>query len=239
MAAFFEQIQDYLDGTLAVEERQAFEQQLKEDGALREELALQRELRDLITKHRAAEAGVSALEATLRQVRAAYEAEGPKKKPGVIRLLLPAIAVAACLLAVFNYVGFFEPDFEQLPEMATSITRDGGADSTYQQAVSAFNEGDYQTSIRLLDGLVSDDTSVVRYRYYRGLSHLGLAQYRKAITDLKPIADGPSVFAGDASYFTAVAWWRLGDHDEALSYVERVTETSDYHKKAERLKKKL
>lgn len=239
MAAFFEQIQDYLDRTLTADERLAFERQLETDKALREELALQRELRDIITKHQAAEAGVPALEATLRQARTAHEADVPRKKPGVIRLLLPVVAAAACLLVVFNYLELFAPDFEQLPEMATSVTRDGGADSTYQQAASAFNSGNYQTSITLLDPLITDDTTIVRYRYYRGLSHLGQAQYRQALTDLEPIADGSSVFAGDACYFAAVAWWRLGHHDEALTYVERVAETSDYHKKAERLKKKL
>ena len=239
MADFFEQIQDYLDGTLAADKQQAFEQRLEEDADLRRETDFQRELREILVKHLAADADIPALKATLAEAGKAYVVGSrPKKKNGIIRLLVP-VAAAACLLLVCNYLGLFAPRFERLPDMPVSVTRDGDADAIYERAASAFNAGDYDTSTELLDRLIADDSTAARYAFYRGLAHLGQENYQEAVADLKPIADGASVFAEDACYFTAVALWRMDNRNGASAYAARVTPTSAYHKKATQLQRRL
>src|SRR3546814_654714 len=156
MANYFEQIQDYLDGALTAEEQQVFEHQLELDEALQKETDLQRELQETVMKHRQAEGALAALEPTLKQMGEQHFGAFGRKKRGIIRYLIP-IAAAACLLAVFNYLGFFAPNFERLPEMPTSITRDGGMDTVYQYVATAFNKGEYSMSIELLNTMVAKE----------------------------------------------------------------------------------
>src|SRR3546814_6772975 len=112
-------------------------------------------------------------------------------------------------------------------------------DTVYQYVATAFNKGEYSMSIELLNTMVAKDSTVVRYRFYRGLSYLGEEKYQQAVRDLKPIADGTSVFVDDACYFTAVALWQLGNQEAAQAYAIRVTEGSAYHKQAVKLQQRL
>ncbi|MEC3879620.1 hypothetical protein [Parapedobacter sp. 10938] len=238
MANYFDQIQDYLDGALTAEDQQIFEQQLKLDQPLQKEVDLQRELQGVLKKHRQAEDALSALEPTLKQMGAQHFDVPRAKKRGIIRYLIP-LAAAACLLAVFNYMEFFVPHFENLPEMPTSVTRAGGVDTVYQQAAMAFNAGEYSRSIDLLNPMIQEDSTVVRYRFYRGLSYLGQAKYQRALTDLKSVAEGTSVFVDGACYFAAVALWKLDNKNAAQAYAIRVREGSTHHQKAVKLQKRL
>lgn len=235
MDNYFEQIQDYLDGTLSPEDRRRFEEELARNADLRMETDHQRMLGETLRKRLGAEHQVSALRATLKDVSDQHFSRPAKKgRPGLVRWLIP-LAAAACLLVVSNWLGWFATDYEALPTMPVSATRGVDQDDHYRQAAEAYNGADYSLSADLLSDLVSQDTGVVRYRYYLGLSYLGNNDYEQALDVLGPVADGPSVFADDACYFLAVASWRLGKVDEAIRHAEKVSPTSDYGKKAEKL----
>jgi len=239
MEHYFEHIQDYLDGLLTPEERRVFEQELQRNVALREETNHQRELHAIIGKHQRAAEGLPALQETLRQVSDNHFASRPAlKKRRMITWLIP-MAAAACLLVAFNFFGWFTTDFNQLPEMSLAVTRGNASDTDYEEAARAFNAADYDSSAELLAALVQRDTTVIRYRFFLGLSHIGQQDYHRAAAQLRPIADGPSVFADDARYFTAVALWHIGNEQQAANYAKQVTVSSPYYEKAEKLLRKL
>jgi len=239
MDNYFEHIQEYLDGNLLPEDRQQFERELETNAALQSETDDQRMLRAALEKQLAAEATVPALRATLTEASDRHFGGAlRKKKTSIIRWLGP-LAAAAIILFVFNLRGWFMTDYEALPTMPTTVTRGTTGDRTFIQAAEAYHAENYSEAINLLQTLTAADTTVIRYRYYLGLSYLGKTDYPQAVEWLQPIADGRSVFAEDACYFTAVAFWRLNRLEEAQAYVARITKTSEYYQKAEKLHQKL
>lgn len=235
MDNYFEHIQDYLDDILSPEDRQRFEEELARNANLRSETDHQRSLRETLGKRLAANEGVPAFVQTLQTVSDAHFSKPKERKRfTVVRWLIPVVA-AACLLLVFILPGRWSVDYEALPDLPVSVTRGVGAENRSRQAAEAFNAKDYQRSIQLLQPLIAKDTTQIRYRYYLGLSYLGLKDYRQSADVLSTVADGKAVYADDARYFLAVALWRLDELDEALRYAERVTSQSEYHRKARKL----
>ncbi len=235
MDNYFEQIQDYLDGTLPPEDRQRFEEELARNVDLQLETDRQRMLGETLRKRLVAEHDVPALRATLKDVSDQYFSDTVKKKrPTLIRWLIP-LAAAACLLVVSNWLGWFATDYDALPRISVSATRGVDQEEGFREAAEAFNDANYARSSDLFGALAYQDTGTVRNRYYLGLSYFGSKDLEQAVGALTPVADGSSVFADDARYFLAVALWRLGKLDEALRYAEQVSPSSPYRKKAGKL----
>ncbi|HWL00621.1 MAG TPA: CDC27 family protein [Parapedobacter sp.] len=240
MENYFAAIQDYLEGVLPDEDRQQFEAELGRNPELRAETALQAELGAVMKKHLAAEEQVPALRQSLQAASRDYASGRTDEKGRVlIRWLLPAASIAAALLILVYQVGWFSTDFEQLPVLSESVSRGGPDNNQNEEIAKAFNAGAYARSAELLEAALASDTGIVRYTYYLGLSHLGNQDYVRAVAALKPVADGPSVFAADARYFLAVALWRLDRVDEAREAASRVTKSDTYHKKSQRLLRRL
>ncbi|MFB2120425.1 tetratricopeptide repeat protein [Parapedobacter sp. 2B3] len=239
MDNFFESIQDYLDGALSPEEHQRFERELERNEPLLLETDNQRMLREVLGKQVAAAPMIPLLRNTLKEVSDRhFGSVRKKKKITVVRWLAP-LAAAAVILVVVNFMGWFAADYDALPPMPSSVTRGAVDDSAVSQATEAYNVGDYLQSIGLFRQLMAADPTVARYPYYLGLSYIGNEDYQRAIEQLQAVADGKSVFAEDACYFTAVALWKLGKDKEALVYMRKVTEASEYYRKAEKLRNKL
>lgn len=239
MENYFEYIQDYLDGILPTEERGRFEQELERNEVLRLETAQQRMLRAVIEKQLAATAMIPALQATLEEVgNRHFRKRAGRKRYITLRWLAP-MAVAASLLLVFNFLGWFATDYEALPDMPAAVMRGSDGEDALVLAAEAYNAENYTRSIELLQTLMAADPTAARYPYYLGLSYIGSEDYPRAIAQLQAVADGKSVFADDARYFLAVALWRSGKVEEATSHAARVTDKSAFHKKAEKLSRKL
>ncbi|GGG83377.1 hypothetical protein GCM10007415_15540 [Parapedobacter pyrenivorans] len=239
MDNYFEYIQDYLDGTLSPEEHRRFEHELEHNEALHSETAHQRTLRDTLEKQLAAIPMIPALKATLKKAsNQHFGNKSKRKKITTLRWLAP-VAVAASLLLVYNFLGWFATDYEALPDMPSSVMRGTVEENTILLAAEAYNAEDYTRSIDLLQTLMATDSATTRYSYYLGLSYIGKKDYGQAAERLQSVAEGTSVFADDARYFLAVALWRLGKIEEAVYQANRVSETSEYHGKAEKLRQKL
>lgn len=234
MQNYFEHIFDYLDGTLPPEEKHLFEAELQVNQDLRKETARQRDLQAILRKQIRAEDKIIPLNSTLTEVGDAYFKK--KDRVRILRWLLP-VTVAACLLVVFRF--WSDPAFEKLPGMPSATQRGDRGDATYEQAVKAYNEGDYPASILHLSALAAAEEPPARYTYYLGLSYLGKKEYAAAARELREVAEGKSVFAPDACYFLGVAFWKTKQNVEAGAYLERVPQSSSYYEKAQKLNKRL
>jgi len=234
MQNYFENIFDYLDGTLPPEDKQLFEAELQANEDLRNETARQRDLQAILRKQIAAEDKIIPLNTTLSKVGNTYFKK--KDRVRILRWLLP-VAVAACLLLVFRF--WSDPGFEKLPDMPSATQRGDREEATYDQAVKTYNEGDYPASIRHLSVLAPAEEPPARYTYYLGLSYLGNKEYAADARELREVAEGKSVFAPDACYFLGVALWKTDQDTEAGTYLERVPRSSSYYEKAQKLNKQL
>jgi len=243
MEKYFDQIQDYIENLLSPAEREAFEQALQQDAGLREETALQQQLHPIICQRVQAAPGEAQLRQTLANNRDLFHTASTEAKtePRVFQLKRWAIgvAVAACLLIVFNFFGLFAPNLTQLPTLSTETVRGTEQVSTLNQGIEAFNQAQYTTSAGIFSALWTQDTTQVRMQYYLGLSYLGGQDYTQAIQTLQPLAEGTSIYVDDAAYFTAVAAWKNNNTAKGLRFARQVSEASDYYDRAQKLIKKM
>lgn len=240
MENYFEKIQDYLDDVLRPEERSAFELELSLNDALREEVFLQQQLNNALSKHLKVVPEEKLLRETLKKAGIQHKVsqKGTGNRP--FRWSI-GLAAAACLALVLILAGVFSSsDLAQLPEMPSVAVRGNELPEDYSKAQTLFNSGHYEASTLLLHKLYNkSENEDVTLRYYLGLSYLGLKQYDSAIVHLSALALGQSVYQPDALYFAGLAYHQSGNTNEAVQYLEKVSANNLYYKKAQKLLRRM
>ncbi|TDQ76666.1 tetratricopeptide repeat protein [Sphingobacterium yanglingense] len=231
-----EKIQDYIEGLLAGEELLSFEAQLVVDKELRNMVALQREVYDILNRRVHVED--EPLKMTLAEVNRRYRSSSSSPKSAVKRWL--PVVVAACLLLVGSLF-FFQGSNElyELPMMRSEIVRGKMENTSYENAVQAFNAGRYKEAGDILSVLLESDPEQVQYQYYLALTYIGSKQWVKAIDLLAPIANGPSVFSIDSNYYLALAYYTKGDKDNAKMCLNKIPAEGEIGDKAAKLREKM
>lgn len=231
-----EKIQDYIEGLLAGEELMLFEAQLAVDNELRTMVALQREVYEILNKRVHTQEG--AVKQTLSEVNQRYRNQSKTSTP-TIKRWLPAVA-AACILLVGSLFFFRgSEDLYELPLMRSEIVRGVTENTSYEDAVQAFNVGKYKEAGELLSILLEQEPAQIQYQYYLALSYIGDKQWVKAIDLLIPIANGPSVFALESDYYLALAYYETGDLDNAKMCLNKIPAEGEIGAKASKLLKKM
>lgn len=236
MEKYWAQIQDYIDGLLTAEEKQAFEQELAGNRELQEELALQQRLNAVIGKQLSSEENSQALKNTLQQLNKDYFTRKQPAKVVSFKKTWIALAAAACIAIAIVTSGIFSStNYEALPQMTTTITRGSNTDSLYNEAVTAYTKKEYLLAINALNQLAMTDSANAAVHYYLGLSLIGEKTYPRAASVLETVANGPSVYKEDAAYFAGLAYYKTGDTKKAALYLQQVPAGSSYYKKAQKL----
>lgn len=247
MENYFSQIQDYLDGLLSEEERQLFEKELLINKELREEIALQRKINDTIRNRIEAQEGLTALKSTLDKTQKQYFESAssaddvivPSRNVFSFKKWGIAIGVAACLLISLNFLGIFNTGLHNVPSLPAEVTRNSDDQVLLTNAITSFNQKDFKKSIPLFSELTSAHPTSTRFQYYLALSYIGDKRWSDAMDTAIPVADGTSLYKDDAAYFTALAAWELNNESLALNYAKKVSKSSEYYGKAQRIIKKI
>ncbi|MBL1407781.1 tetratricopeptide repeat protein [Sphingobacterium faecale] len=233
-----EKIQDYIEGLLEGEELVMFEAQLVVDKELRNMVALQKEVYDILNKRTPIQDNSVKLKMTLDEVNQRYR-DSSNSSRGFIKRWLPIVA-AACLLIVGSLFFFQRSDeLYELPTMRSEIVRGKTENISYENAVQAFNNGKYEEAGEILSTLLDGAPEQIQYQYYLGLSYIGSKQWSKAIDLLVPIANGPSVFSTESNYYLALAYYEKGDTDSAKMCLNKIPAEGFTGEKADRLRKKM
>lgn len=229
-----DKIQDYIEGLLDGEELTLFEARLAMDNELKNMVALQREVYEILN----APIREKPLKKTLAEVNQHY-GKAYKSSSAFIKRWLSIIAMT-CVFFVCLF--FFFEDSQtvyELPLMHSEAIRGEVGNVHYEKAVQAFNAGKYKEAEVLLAVLSVQNAEQIQYQYYLALSHLGAREWGKAIDLLSPIANGPSVFALEANYYLAVAYYEKGDVDNAKMYLNKIPAEGNLGEKSSRLQKKI
>ncbi|HMR20270.1 MAG TPA: hypothetical protein PKA53_13285, partial [Sphingobacterium sp.] len=152
------------------------------------------------------------------------------------KLYLP-IAAAACLLVFFGLFLFRGGDHAlyELPQMQSEIVRGQAGDVSYEDAVKAFNNKSYGEARTMLNGLIASDSTVVQYQYYAALTYFGEEDWPSTIRELTAIAQGKSVFADEAKYYLAVAYWKSGETTKAIELANQIPDIGKLGEKTRKL----
>lgn len=237
MESFSDKIQDYIEGTLTQEEILAFENQLHIDSDLRTMVKLQREVHDILNSR------INSTEVELRNTLAEVEL---KTRYGAVRNVInfkKIISIAAVFLVIsFGTLWFYktnENSIYELPIMQSEIVRGELSNSSYEDAVLLFNTSKYNEAQLILKELISKDSTVIQYQYYYGLCFIGDHKWDAAISSLHEVANGESIFADDAKYYLALAYYKLDKLNEAHQYLNKISDESNLADKILKLKKKI
>ncbi|NGF55279.1 hypothetical protein G5B35_18300 [Parapusillimonas sp. SGNA-6] len=232
-----EKIQDYIDGLLLGEELIQFEKQIAEDEDLKVEVSLQQELQGIIRSR--LNSNEKILRTHMQNARILSQStKGSSKK--VYKLYLP-IAAVACLLVFFSLFLLRNSDsgLYDLPTMQSEIVRGQEENVSYEHAVKAFNNKEYEQARTMLDILITADSTIVQYQYYAALTYFGEENWAQSIQELTPLAEGKSIFADEAKYYLAVAYHKTEQKDKAIALLNEIPAQGKVGQKASKLLKEL
>ena len=234
----FTLVEDYLADKLDAVRRNAFEKQYQEDADFAAEVdSYTREIKLFHTL------GEKELKDSLSQRFAAPEASHAVKKIAFFRPYSLAVAAAAVLLiAVFALTrttetatidNLFAENF-QAPNFAARGTSDGSEDLPWQQAASAYQEGNYELAAKTLEVLVTNTafSHFSEAHLYLGVCYLKLDQPHKAIASLSAVRP-ESVFLQNAEWFSLLSYLQLEDTTAAKKAAKTIISTDRHYKKVE------
>lgn len=220
----FDQIEQYLYGSLLSAEKASFDQKLKEDP---EWAAKFNEVQLLLLGIQEEE-----LKATLQSVHAQMKAAPEEKKITPVRSLQWRWLAAASVL-IIAVVGtwwltgqknqkenlfsqYYSPD----PGLPTTMSVNGNYQ--FDKGMVAYKANEFKEALAIWSELALSNPSNDTLNYFLGMTHLGLNKTEEALTLLKPIAnDANKAFYKDACWYTGLLLIRTGQQDSAAPYLQK------------------
>ena len=246
----YDLIEKYLDQKMSTGERQQFEEQLKNDPALKEELELHRQVSATLKGEK-----VHELRSILTDVDKNWGTEKTSQK-GVARTInfRRVIAIAATvLLLVMAYQMFFiggqSISNEQLfadnfqPYQMLLSQRNLSAEeknATLENAISAYSKGDFQTASDAFQLLSENEPDDISYQFYSAVAQLGAEKNETAITIFSNIISTQSnPFKEQSQWYLALAYLQIEKTDDATKALQTIQKGQYKHKEAQQILKQL
>lgn len=231
-----DKIQDYIEGNLKGEELSYFEEQMTQDKELFNLVALQREVHEILNV-RVHDTGEKNIRATLKEVNELYRTSGSSNSR--LKRWMPIVA-AACLL-IFGALFFMNrsSSIYELPVMQSEVVRGMEENVSYEDAVKAFNNKMYTDARNMLISLTKEEPDQIQYQYYLALTYVGEKQWQESVLALTPIATGQSIFANEAKYYLALAYFETNEKNKALTLLQEIPQSGKLGEKAQKLEEKM
>ncbi len=100
----------------------------------------------------------------------------------------------------------------------------------FSQGVRKGVEGEYHQALISFDEAISLDPYLADAYLYRGLAHIELRQYEKALDDFRTVIGFDHRYADQVHYFTGLAYASKGEYNEAIHhYSEALRISPDYY----------
>lgn len=232
-----EKIQDYIEGQLTGDDLLRFEAQLIVDGELRNLLALQTEVYEVLEKRIVSPE--MELRATLISSANNFRYSSEPRKVFKFKRLISILVAASILLIGSLFFFNTNNDLFELPVMHSEIVRGQEVNVTYEDAVEAFNSHQYSIARSQLEALLAISPNQAQYQYYLGLTYVGEEKWEKAIHELNPLIAGESVFSEEAKYYLAICYYRSGDAEKAITLLKQITADGELSIRAKKLLAKI
>ncbi len=240
-------IEDYLDGLLSADERQAFEAEVRDNPAAAQALATVQEARERMRRHWNTEVADAALRATLQDVGKAYfKSEAGSSSGGARIFQLPrtAWAAAAALALLVTAWFFLRPpaherlyaDYRSFPPADFTLRGDAPA---APDAAAAFNAGNYQQALEQLQQRLAAQPDDLEAQFFAALCQLELKNYAAATAAFQAISAGASAWSDEARWYLALSHLRSNDPAKCAEVLRQIPDTSSHYAEAQALLKKL
>ena len=256
----FNDIEAYLRKNTTDEQMVAFEKKMNTNPKLKKQVDLSRELSNhfnekqetstLIQNEYANELkdflnseDAIKIKQQLEEAKSKY-----KKKPLFHKNLIIGLAANIVLLMsiffAFQYQKNISPQelyatYYNAKDLPSVASRDD-VTSTIQEAVNAFQQEEYQTSMKLLNSLKNNEGATdVAPLLYRGVIYIQLEEYSQAITTFNKVISSNSLDATKGIWFKALAYLKEGNTTAAKNTLLELKEVDFNYAKAQQLLKEL
>ncbi len=243
-------IEDYLNGSLSDEERKKFEDQLDHDKELADLVKMHAEVNEAIRDHE-----LHALRNKLQELGEKYSAypdktmgkrDGGYKRLWRQRYLTSQVfrSVAALLLLVAIGFAIKTLFFSTLPvdkvyekyytpyEPDVIVRSSEFVNSEFESAISNYQCGFYESALSAFNALPVGDSNAYLLNFYRGLTYLGLEQYRQAVECFTAIPDNwedPHIV--HRNWYLALAYLMIHDELKAQEMFLEIRASGGYYSK--------
>jgi tetratricopeptide (TPR) repeat protein len=237
MTYTYSDIDAYLNGELNAEEQQAFEQELRSNQQLREQVNAYRLLNSTVGKHQQAEQTLPELKQILDPLTHQYFKKEKAKVITMRRTMYMLAAAASVVLILMLTLPGTSPDNYSFDDMPGAIVR--GAEDEKAKAAQLFNNKQYAEAATAFTNLRTTAPADATVDFYLGISLLKTGKYVEALPLFETLANGTSVYAEDANFFAALSAYHLQQNEKAKQYAEKVKEGSRNWKNAKAIIKKV
>lgn len=235
-----EKIDKYLSGDMSTSERAAFEQQMNQDDALREEVALHHDIKAGIGEYEDAKLKMKLQEKEiiLRQ----KEKNGSQQKSR--RIFLWTALAAGLSLTVVAFIWLFFIDspqtlfaeyYQPYPNVVLPIDRSQPSSRIEKNPYQLYELGQYTEAIPLFEKQLEQEADPV-VRFYLGLSYLETQQVSEAIKQLKTAAEANHNLSTAAHWYLGLGYLQAGEKEEAATiFSQLATSENDFQEKAQEI----
>lgn len=237
MTYTYSDIDAYLNGELNAEEQQAFEQELRSNQQLQGQMNAYRLLNSTVGKHQQAEQTLPELKQILDPLTHQYFKKEKAKVFAMKRTMYMLAAAASVVLILLLALPGISPDNYSFDDMPGAIVR--GTEDEKAKAAQLFNNKQYAEAATAFSKLRTTAPADATVDFYLGISLLKIEKYVEALPLFEALANGTSVYAEDANFFTALSAYHLQQNEKAKQYAEKVKEESRYWKNARAILKKV
>jgi TolA-binding protein len=171
-----------------------------------------------------------------------------KRRSLIISYISAAAAVITGVIFIIKSVvpsGDTETLFKKYydPLYAVSpVTRSLNVNETnvWSSAVASYNKGDYQAALKGFSSLVSPDSSFIPPRFFLGMTHVALGNYREARDLLKGVAEKQGEYSKEARWYLGLIYLKDGEEDKASDCFELLAKTPGYYsERADKILRRL
>lgn len=237
MTYSYSDIDAYLNGELNAEEQQQFEQELRSNAQLQEQVNAYRLLNSTVGKHQQAEQTLPELKQILDPLTHQYFRKDKAKVFTMKRTMYMLAAAASIVLILLVALPGTSPDNYSFDDMPGAIVR--GEESDKAKAAQLFNNKQYADAAKAFLQLKTTSVADASVDFYLGISLLKTEQYAEALPLFEALANGTAVYAEDANFFAALSAYHLQQNAKAKQYAEKVKKGSRYWKNAKAVLKKM
>ncbi len=247
---YTEIIDRYLDGELAGDELAALEKQLKTNTELRNELELQKEIKNAL-----GETEIIGLREQLKEINHSYHAD--KKVISFTRRLINsritqmAAASVIILLSITLFTDILKSEFstnekmfEKYYEKYEPLNFRASAslnDEIYQDAVIAYNNEEYEQALHLFEEVLEADMGRMEANIMSGVSNMELSNYQMASGSFNKVIDHKdNLFIEDAQWYLGFCYLKTENKNKAIEQFTKIAESSSSrNKKARKILRKI
>lgn len=226
-------IEKYLEHKMSSIEREQFEEQIKNDPGLKEELELHRQMGTTLKGEK-----IHELRSVLKDVDENWveEKSNQKSMDRTINFRRIFAVAATVMLLVLAYQFFFSDDSvvsgEQLfadnfqPYQMLLSQRNLSIEEknvVLENAISTYSKGDFDNASKSFQQLSLDDPEDISYQFYQAVAALGAEDSENAIASFKKIVSTTNhPFMEQSRWYLSLAYLQLGDVENAKKTLNKI-----------------